>query len=49
MQRLNEPASDRKSEPGSGTDVVALLRPVELVKNVLQILRRNAGTFIEDL
>src|SRR5258708_31547901 len=48
MQRLNEPASDCKPKPGSGADVVALLRPVELVKNVLHISRRNARTFIED-
>ena len=39
---LDEAAGDREPKPGAGAHVVALLDAVELVEDVLEIVRRNA-------
>ena len=49
VHRLNEAARDCEPEAGSRPHMVALLRAEELVENVLQVRRRNALAFVDDL
>jgi hypothetical protein len=46
---FNEAAGDRQSETGAGADLIAFFDPIELVEDVLQLRRRNAVAFIQDL
>ena len=46
---LDEAARDRKAEARAGAHVIALLRAVELVEDALEVVRRNAVAFVEDL
>ena len=47
VHRLDEAARDGEPEAGAGADLVGLLRAVELVEDVLEIVRRNAASFVE--
>ena len=46
---VDETARDRQPEAGSGAHPVALLRPVELVEDMLQVAGRDAVALIEYL
>ena len=46
---LDEAARDGEAKPCAGTHLVTFLRPVELVKDALQVRGRNAIAFIENL
>ena len=46
---FHEPATDRQAEPGSGAHPVTLTDPVELVKNLFDVLLRDTLAFIDDL
>ena len=46
---LDEAARDREPKPGARAHLVAFLRPVELVEDVLEIAGRNAAALVDDL
>ena len=49
MHRLDKATGNRQPEAGAGTDMIALLRAIELVEDAFQFRRRNALAFVEDL
>ena len=46
---LHEAARDGQAEPRAGPHLVALLHPVELVEDALQVVRRNALALVQHL
>lgn len=47
--RLDKAAADRKSQPGSGALSTTAVGAVELLKDPLEVLRQNAGSFVRHL
>src|SRR5436190_20852993 len=47
--RLNEPAANRQTEPGSGATPILRLDTVELVEDPLEIAGRNARPAVDNL
>ena len=46
---LDEAARDGEAEPRAGAHLIALLHPVELVEDALQVVRRNAVALVQHL
>src|SRR5262245_7889795 len=47
--RLDEAARDGEPEAGARAHMVAFARPVELVENVLEVMRRYSLALVQDL
>ena len=46
VHRFDKAARDRKSKSGAGSDLIRLWHAIELIKNMFEIVLRDAFTFI---